>query len=56
MSTSLGWEVLSYVRGGYPLGIQTIYPALLLSVGTLLVVTLLSGEPAVETDYAQPRL
>jgi SSS family solute:Na+ symporter len=44
LSTSLGWEVLSYVRGGDFLGVQTIYPALLLSVGTLLVVTLLSTE------------
>jgi SSS family solute:Na+ symporter len=44
LSTSLGWEVLSYVRGGDFPGVQTIYPALVLSAGTLLVVTMLSTE------------
>ena len=35
MSVTLVWEIVALARGGYPLGIQTIYPALVASVGIL---------------------
>jgi len=35
MSVTLVWEIVALARGGYPLGIQTIYPALVASVGVL---------------------
>ena len=45
MSITLVWELIALGRGGaggpgYPLGLQTIYPALLVSVGTLVALTL----------------
>lgn len=46
MVTTLLWEIVALVRGGgeaaYPLGLQTVYPALVASIGTLLVVSLLT--------------
>ena len=40
MGTTLAWEIAGYVRGAYPLGLETAYPALALSIGTLIVVSL----------------
>jgi SSS family solute:Na+ symporter len=39
MVTTVLWEALAVTRGGSPLGLQTIYPALFLSVGTLVVLS-----------------
>lgn len=48
MSVTLLWEVAAVLRGGvaapaYPLGLQTVFPALLASIGTLVAVTLAAG-------------
>jgi SSS family solute:Na+ symporter/sodium/proline symporter len=48
MSITLLWELAALARGGadaplYPLGIQTIYPALVASVGVLIALTLTSA-------------
>jgi solute:Na+ symporter, SSS family len=48
MAVTLGWELAAVARGGiatpsYLLGLQTIYPALIASVGTLVGVTLGRG-------------
>ena len=40
MSTALAWEIAGFARGAYPLGLETAYPALALSIGTLVVVSL----------------
>lgn len=46
MITTLLWEIVALVRGGgttaYPFGLATVYPALFLSIGTLIVVSLLT--------------
>ena len=42
MITTLVWEIVGLRSGTYPLGLQTIYPALLLSIGTLVGVSLTS--------------
>jgi SSS family solute:Na+ symporter/sodium/proline symporter len=44
MVTTVLWEVLAIRQGAHPLGVQTIYPALLLSVGTLIGLTLTGRE------------
>jgi SSS family solute:Na+ symporter/sodium/proline symporter len=49
MITTIAWEAVALARGTsgdpvYLLGLQTIYPALALSVGTLVVVSLATGE------------
>ena len=54
MLMTLLWELVALWRGTattplYPLGIQTIYPALLASVGTLVFLTLNSGAAAVQS-------
>ena len=36
MATTLVWEVAALVHGAYPLGLQTVYPALLASIATLI--------------------
>jgi SSS family solute:Na+ symporter/sodium/proline symporter len=50
MITTLGWEIYAKVNAlgdtpAYPFGYQTIYPALILSIGTLVVVSLLTPAP-----------
>ncbi len=44
MSTTLLWEIVALSRGGgeaaYPLGLATVYPALFLSISTLVVVSM----------------
>jgi solute:Na+ symporter, SSS family len=39
MLTTVAWEIAALQRGSYPLGVQTVYPALLLSIGTLVLVS-----------------
>jgi SSS family solute:Na+ symporter len=39
MLTTVAWEIAALQRGAYPLGVQTVYPALLLSIGTLVLVS-----------------
>jgi SSS family solute:Na+ symporter len=50
MVTTLGWEILAKLRSvdgnpAYPFGYQTIYPALILSIGALVVVSLATPAP-----------
>ena len=40
MVTTLGWEINARINGGYPYELDTVYPALALSVIALLVVSL----------------
>ena len=40
MITTLFWEIVALQRGAYPLGLQTVFPALALSIGTLVIVSL----------------
>jgi Na+/proline symporter len=40
MLTTLLWEIVALQRGAYPLGLQTVFPALALSIGTLVLVSL----------------
>jgi solute:Na+ symporter, SSS family len=37
MATTLIWEIAALVHGSYPVGLQTIYPALAASIATLVV-------------------
>ena len=53
MLTTLGWEIAGKMQAVdgvtvYPLGLQTIYPALVLSILTLVVVSLLTKAPSEE--------
>jgi SSS family solute:Na+ symporter/sodium/proline symporter len=41
--TTLVWEIAGLTATGYPLGINTIYPALIASIATLVVVTMVTG-------------
>jgi solute:Na+ symporter, SSS family len=43
MITTLGWEIVALRSGAYPLGLHTVYPALFLSIGTLVGVSLASS-------------
>lgn len=47
MITTLVWEIVGLQSGAYPLGLQTVYPALLLSIGTLVAVSLAKPEGVV---------
>ena len=46
MLTTLLWEIVALMRGSgdaaYPLGLATVYPALFLSIGTLIIVSLMT--------------
>ena len=44
--TTLIWEIAGLTAAGYPLGLNTIYPALIASVSTLVVVTLMTETSA----------
>ena len=52
MVTTLGWEITGLARAtadgtaAYPFGWQTAYPALALSIATLIVVSLATPPPA----------
>ena len=53
MLTTLGWEIAGFAcavdgNPSYPFGWQTAYPALALSIGTLIVVSLATPQPPVE--------
>lgn len=45
MATTLVWEVVALRRGSSLFGLQTVYPALLLSVGALVAVSLMTPAP-----------
>ena len=50
MLTTLGWEIAALLRGtpgepAYLLGLQTVYPALTLSIAALVVVSLMTPPP-----------
>lgn len=61
MLTTLGWEIAGMVMATegagpvYPLGLQTVYPALLLSIATLVIVSLITPPPS-RDDLAPFRL
>jgi SSS family solute:Na+ symporter/sodium/proline symporter len=47
MVTTLLWEIVALLRsdsGTYPFGLATVYPALFLSIGTLIVVSLMTKQ------------
>lgn len=39
MVTTLVWEIAAIAHGGHPMGVQTIYPALAASIGTLVALS-----------------
>lgn len=52
MVTTLGWEIYARSAGGYPYGLDTVYPALALSLLALVGVSLASGPPTPEERSA----
>jgi solute:Na+ symporter, SSS family len=52
MTTTLGWEIYARSAGGYPYGLDTVYPALALSVLALVGVSLATGPPTAEERAA----
>jgi SSS family solute:Na+ symporter len=40
MITTLVWEIAALAHGAHPLGVQTIYPALAASIGTLVLLSI----------------
>jgi SSS family solute:Na+ symporter/sodium/proline symporter len=49
MITTIVWEVAGLRAGSYPLGLQTVYPALAFSIGTLVTVSLARSSPRAAT-------
>jgi hypothetical protein len=39
MINTTAWEIAGLRTGSYPLGLQTVYPALLFSIGALVTVS-----------------
>jgi SSS family solute:Na+ symporter len=52
MVTTLGWEIYARSAGGYPYELDTVYPAITLSVVALIGVSLASGPPTAEEQAA----
>jgi Na+/proline symporter len=52
MITTLGWEIYARQAGGYPYELDTVYPALALSVLALVGVSLATGPPTAEEQAA----
>ena len=50
MTTTLIWEIAALVHGSYPMGVQTIYPALAASGATLIAGTLLADQAAANVE------
>ena len=48
MVTTIIWEIINKISGGFPLGVPSIYPALLSSLILLVGVSLLTPKPASE--------
>jgi hypothetical protein len=48
MMTTLGWEINARLNGGYPYELDTVYPALALSLVALIVVSLATPRPSAE--------
>jgi SSS family solute:Na+ symporter len=45
MVVTLGWEIYARQAGGYPYNLATVYPAVLLSVAALVIVSLMTPRP-----------
>jgi SSS family solute:Na+ symporter/sodium/proline symporter len=52
MITTLGWEIYARATGGYPYELDTVYPALTLSLLALVGVSLVTGPPTREEQTA----
>jgi SSS family solute:Na+ symporter len=52
MMTTLGWEIYARMSGGYPYELDTVYPALAMSLTALVGVSLASGPPTAEEQAA----
>jgi SSS family solute:Na+ symporter/sodium/proline symporter len=52
MMTTLGWEIYARAAGGYPYELDTVYPALTLSLLALVGVSLVTGPPTSEEQTA----
>ena len=52
MMTTLGWEIYARTAGGYPFELDTVYPALALSVIALVGVSLAGAPPTAEERAA----
>jgi SSS family solute:Na+ symporter len=52
MITTLGWEIYARAAGGYPLELDTVYPALFMSLVALFGVSLLTPPPTREEREA----
>ncbi len=48
MATTLIWEILNKVLGNFPLGLPSVYPALLVSITLLVAVSLMTPKPSPE--------
>jgi solute:Na+ symporter, SSS family len=48
MVTTLGWEIYARQAGGYPYDLATVYPAIILSVLALVLVSLATPKPTKE--------
>jgi Na+/proline symporter len=46
MTTTLGWEIYARIAGGHPYELDTVYPALALSLIALVGVSLLTPPPS----------
>jgi hypothetical protein len=46
MITTLGWEIYARAVGGYPFELDTVYPALVMSLIALFGVSLLTPPPS----------
>jgi SSS family solute:Na+ symporter len=42
MTTTVIWEIAALASGSYPMGLQTVYPALITSIATLIGVSRVS--------------
>jgi Na+/proline symporter len=52
MVTTLGWEIYARSAGGYPYELDTVYPALAMSLLALVGVSLAGGPPTAEERAA----
>ena len=48
MTTTVIWEIINKVQGHLPLGMPTIYPALICSLSLLIAVSLFTQKPSPE--------
>ena len=48
MTVTVVWEILNKIQGHLPLGLPSVYPALICSLTLLVVVSLLTPKPLPE--------